>query len=190
MNAAANMLGTLGKLDAAIELTKKATLSDPLNVPLHRNLALYALAKGDWDEAERALNKVLEMSQQGGLTWCWLGYVAFAHGRYEQALDLMHKEVTEIFRLVGLAVVHHALDNFAEYRAALDELIEKHGKDSPYQIAEVHASCRDYADAIDWLERAYAERDPGLAYLRMDPFMRDIYGYPAWEEFLRKMNLV
>jgi hypothetical protein len=57
--------------------------------------------------------------------------------------------------------VHHALDNFAEYAAALHELIEKHGKDSPYQVAEVHASCRDYADAIEWLERAYGERDPG-----------------------------
>jgi TolB-like protein/class 3 adenylate cyclase/Flp pilus assembly protein TadD len=189
MNAAANMLGTLGKLGEAIELTRKATASDPLNVPLHRNLALYALAAGDWDEAERALTKVLDMSQQGGLTWCWLGYVAFAHGRYEQALELMQKEVTEIFRLVGLAVVHHALDNFNEYEAALHELIEKHGKDSPYQVAEVHASCHDYADAVEWLERAYAERDPGLAYLRMDPFMRDMYGHPRWEQFLVKMQL-
>ena len=190
MNAAANMLGTLGKLDAAIEITRKATQSDPLNVPLHRNLALYALAAGEWDQAEHALRKVLDMSQQGGLTWCWLGYAAFAHGRYEEALELMHKEVTEIFRLVGLAVVHHALDNYVEYEAALHELIEKHGKDSPYQVAEVHASCRDYADAIEWLERAYAERDPGLAYLLMDPFMRDMHAYPRWQQFLRKMQLL
>jgi len=190
MNSAANMLGTLGKLSQAIELTKKATQSDPLNVPLLRNLALYALAAGEWDEAERALAKALEMSPQAGLTYCWLGYLAFAHGRYEEALDLMHKEVTEIFRVMGLAVVHHALENYGEYEKELAELIEKHGQDSPYQVAEVHAACRDFGKALEWLERAYAERDPGLAYLLMDPFMRDMFDDERWVPFLQKMKLV
>jgi TolB-like protein/class 3 adenylate cyclase/Flp pilus assembly protein TadD len=190
MNSAANMLGTLGKLDAAIELTRKATQSDPLNVPLHRNLALYALAFGDWDEAERALERVLEMSPQAGLTHCWLGYLSFAHGRYEHALNLMHKEVTEIFRLLGIAVVNHALENYHEYEVALNELIEKHGQDSPYQVAEVHAACGDFGKALEWLERAYAERDPGLAYLLMDPFMRHMRDDERWVPFLQKMKLV
>ena len=52
----------------------------------------------------------------------------------------MHYEVTEIFRLLGLAVAHNAVGNWAESDAALPELIDKHGKDSPYQVAEVYAA--------------------------------------------------
>ena len=189
MNAAANLLGTLGRLDAAIELSHKAMVLDPLNVPVHRNLALYCLAAGELGEAEAVLKKVLEMSPQGGLTYCWLGYLALAHDRPEEALDLMHREVTEIFRLVGLAIAHDALGHWAESAAALGELIDKHGTDSPYQVAEVYAACGDADKAFAWIDRAIAERDPGVSYLRMDPFLRALRDEPRWQPLLQKLGL-
>jgi tetratricopeptide (TPR) repeat protein len=189
MNAAANLLGTLGRLDEAMVLSRKATELDPLNVPVHRNLALYCLAAKELEEAAAVLRKVLEMSPQGGLTYCWLGVLALAHERPEEALDLMHREVTEIFRLVGLAVAHHALGNWAESEAALDELIRKHGKDSPYQVAEVYGACGEADKAFEWFERTYAARDPGLSYLRMDPFLRKIRDDPRWQPLLEKMGV-
>jgi tetratricopeptide (TPR) repeat protein len=188
MNAAANLFGSLGRLNAAIELARKATQLDPLNIPVHRNLALFCLGAGELQEAEIVLKKVLQMGPQGGLTYCWLGVLALAYGRPEEALELMHKEVTEIFRLVGLAVAHHAIGNWSESDAALSELIEKHGEDSPYQIAEVYAACGDPDKAFEWLERTYAARDPGLSYLQMDPFLRDTRDDPRWRPFLEKMG--
>jgi TolB-like protein/class 3 adenylate cyclase/tetratricopeptide (TPR) repeat protein len=190
MNAAANLLGTLGKLDEAIELSHKAMALDPLNVPVHRNLALYCLAAGKLQEAESVLNKVLEMSPHGGLTYCWLGCLALAHGRHEEALELMHREVTEIFRLMGLAIAHQALGNWPESAAALEELIQKHGKDSPYQVADAYAACGDADTAFEWIERAIVERDPGISYLRMDPFLHEIRDDARWELLLRKMKLL
>jgi TolB-like protein/class 3 adenylate cyclase/Flp pilus assembly protein TadD len=189
MNATANLFGSLGRLDAAIELARKATQLDPLNIPVHRNLALFCLGAGELEEAGVVLKKILQMGPPGGLTYCWLGVLALAYGRPEEALEMMHKEVTEIFRLVGLAVAHHAVGNWAESDAALSELIAKHGEDSPYQVAEVYAACGDADKAFDWLERTYAARDPGLSYLQMDPFMHGARDHPRWRPFLQKMGL-
>ncbi len=189
MNGAANLLATLGRLDKAIEISHKAMLLDPLNVPLHRNHALYCLGAGELEEAEAVLHKVLQMSPQGGLTYCWLGLLALAQDRPEDAVELMYKEITEIFRLLGLAVAHHAIGNWAESDAALRQLIDKFGADSPYQVADVYAACGDADTAFEWFERAYAARDPGLSYLRTDPFLHKIHDDPRWQPLLVKMGV-
>jgi len=189
MNAVANIYGSIGQLDAAIDLARKATQLDPLNIPVHRNLVLFCLAAGELEEAEVVLNKLLQMGPQTALVNCWLGLVALAHGRSEEALELMHREVTDIFRLAGLAVAHHSLGNWGEYEAALAELIEKFGKDSPYQIAEVYGACGNPDKAFEWLDRAYTDRDPGLSYLRMDPFLREMREEPRWQPLLQKLGL-
>ncbi len=189
MNGAANLLGTLGRLDKAIEISHKAMLLDPLNVPLHRNHALYCLGAGELQEAEAVLHKVLQMSPQGGLTYCWLGVLALAQDRPEDAVEVMHKEVTEIFRLLGLAVAHNAIGNWAESDARSVQLIDKFGADSPYQVAEAYAATGDADKAFEWFERTYAARDPGLSYLRTDPFLLGIRDDPRWQPLLVKMGV-
>ena len=188
MNGAANLLNARppgqGNRDS-----HKAMLLDPLNVPLHRNHALYCLGAGELQEAEAVLHKVLQMSPQGGLTYCWLGVLALAQDRPEDAVELMHKEVTEIFRLLGLAVAHNAIGNWAESDVALRQLIDKFGADSPYQVAEAYAATGDADKAFEWFERTYAARDPGLSYLRTDPFLLGIRDDPRWQPLLVKMGV-
>ena len=189
MNAAADMLAALGRLDEAIALSRRATTLDPLNIPLHRNLAMYHLAAGQLEDAESVLNQVLQMGAAGALTYCWLGVLALARGRRHEALTLMAKEVSDIFRRVGLAVVHNTLGQLTESDAELVSLIDSHAKDSPYQIAEVYGATGDLDKTFEWLERAYTERDPGLSYLRVDPFLLGIHDDGRWLPLLEKMGL-
>jgi len=189
MNAAADMLAALGRLDEAIELSRRATKLDPLNIPLHRNLAMYCIAAGQLDEAERVLRQVLQMGAAGLLTYTWLGVLALAKGKPQEALALMSKEVSDIFRRVGLAVVHNTLGQLTESDTELMSLIDEHGKDSPYQIAEVYGATGDLDKTFEWLETAYTERDPGLSYLRVDPFLLGVHHDPRWQPLLVKMGL-
>lgn len=49
---------------------------------------------------------------------------------------------------------------------------------------------RDEADAaFEWLERAYAQRDSGLAWLRTSLYFRSLHDDPRWGGFLKKMGL-
>ena len=60
---------------------------------------------------------------------------------------------------------------------------------SAYQIAEVHAARNAADDAFAWLERAYAQRDGGLADVKVSPRLRSLHGDPRWGAFLKKMGL-
>ena len=40
-----------------------------------------------------------------------------------------------------------------------------------------------------WLDRAYENREPETIYIRTDEALRNLYGDPRWQAFLRKMNL-
>jgi hypothetical protein len=44
--------------------------------------------------------------------------------------------------------------------------------------------------AFEWLETAYVERDTGLSYPQVDPFLLDIHNDPRWQPLLVKMGLV
>ena len=43
--------------------------------------------------------------------------------------------------------------------------------------------------AFEWLERAYVQRDAGVAWTKVDPFLRSLHADPRWAAFLRKMGL-
>ena len=189
MNGAATLAGNLGRFEDATALLRRASVLDPLNVAVHRNLGLYSLASGALAEAETALKETLQISPQGGLSCCWLSLVYLAQGRTEEALAMVQREVNEIFHLLGLSVVQHALGNPAESTLALQQLIDQHGDDAAYQVAGVHAYRGDPERAFEWLEKTYAQRDPGLIYMKMDPLLQSLHSDPRWRPFLEKMRL-
>lgn len=41
---------------------------------------------------------------------------------------------------------------------------------------------------FEWLERAYARRDPGLVGLKVSPHLRSLHGDPRWAAFMNKMG--
>ena len=190
INAAATLVGNLGNLDEAIGLFRRAVQLDPLNVSFNRNLGLYSLAAGLLDEAETALNRTLQISPQGGMTHCWRSLLRIAQGRLDEALADAKNESSEIFRLVATAVVQFALNDRVASDAALTELIETQGADSPYQVAEVFAARDDADKAFEWLDRTYLDRDPGLSYMKMDPFLRPLRDDPRWRLLLDRMQMV
>jgi len=43
--------------------------------------------------------------------------------------------------------------------------------------------------AFEWLERAYAQRDSGLAEMKGDPLLKSLERDPRYAAFLKKMRL-
>jgi tetratricopeptide (TPR) repeat protein len=189
VRGAASLAANLGRLNQAVELSQRAVELDPLLVSSHRNLGLYSYFAGRLDLARSALEKALELNPELSVAHTLLGRVYLAWSRPEQALEQFQSEPHPAFRLFGLALAHHALGQEQEAQAALDELIETWGAQTAYQIAEIHAFQGDPDQAFEWLERAYAERDPGTAETKVDPLLIGLQDDPRWPAFLRKMRL-
>jgi len=86
-------------------------------------------------------------------------------------------------------IAYYALGREKESDAALSELIAKYHADSAYQIAEVYAFRNQSDEAFEWLDRAYAQRDGGLIFTKVDPLLKSLHNHPRFAAFLKNLNL-
>ena len=149
----------------------------------------HAYYAGRWDEAEAAFRKALELNPQFPGAHSLLGRIYLAQSKPEEALAEMQKEPEPLWREYGLALAYHAAGKKKEADAALAEFIEKYQNEAAFQIAEIYAYRGETDKAFEWLERAYKQRDGGLAEMKGDPLLRSLHGDPRWPAFLKKMKL-
>ncbi len=188
-----NVAGTLamnqGRLEEAIRLYRQALEQDPLGPAPYGNLANALHMAGRFAEAEAASRKALELAPQCASAHAKLALNLLAQGRGEEALAEAMQEKEEWARLWALAIIQHAAGRPAESEAALQALIAKYAAAAAYQVALVYAARGETDRAFDWLERAYDQRDPGLADMKPDRGFRSSHADPRWDVFLRKMGL-
>ena len=75
----------------------------------------------------------------------------------------------------------------AESDCALRRL-KKNADDAAFQIASVHAFRGETDAAFAWLQRACAQRDSGLSFMKLEPHLRSLHSDPRWGAFLKKMG--
>jgi TolB-like protein/DNA-binding winged helix-turn-helix (wHTH) protein len=176
-----------GRLDEAIALTDEASTLDPLRTSAYLGDLLYVA--GRYDEARTALDKAVTANPKIEGLHARLAVILLSQGRPQDALTEIHLEPGEWERLTAEALVYHALKRTAESDKALAILIARHREDAPYQIAEVYAYRGENDHAIEWLERAYRQRDPGLNQLKLDPLLRNLFSDERYLDLLKRMGL-
>jgi len=68
------------------------------------------------------------------------------------------------------------------------DLRQAGGNVDPLRMAVTWASIGDASQALDWLERAYAERNPGLIYLRTDPAFESLRSNSRYARVVMQMK--
>ena len=110
-------------------------------------------------------------------------------GQFGEALEAMQSEPNEDYRLGGLAMVYWAMKNRTESDAALKSLQEKFAASDPYGIAQVHAYRAESDAALQWLELADRQHDPGMLLVKADPLLHNLHSDPRFQTLLRRMGL-
>jgi len=185
---AANMARSLGRLDQAIALAEYTAARDPVLPVGHLNLGLYYLYAGRPDEAIASFRTTLTLSPGNIGAQHFIGTALLLKGEPKSALAAMQKEASEVWRLIGLVMAHHALDQTAASDAALAELIEKYEQEAAYNIAYVLAFRGEADRAFDWLNKAVAFNDTGLATIANEPLFANIQFDPRWLPFLESIG--
>jgi eukaryotic-like serine/threonine-protein kinase len=189
VRSAGGLAATLGRLDEALALHRRAVELDPLSAAARMNLGTYAYYSGQFDEAIAAFEKSLELSPAIPAVHHTLARVYLAEGRPQQALAETQREPDPEWRLFTQVLVYHKLGRTKDADAALGEFIAKYSQDSAYQIASAYAFRGENEKALEWLEKAYARRDPGLSDVKVDPLLHDVRSDARYRSLLKKMRL-
>ena len=118
----------------------------------------------------------------------WLAWVYLDQGNYQRALELGAAEPVIFSRLVNLAVAHNALGNHEEALAAQQTLLEEYGDLASFQQAIIFASWGDYDKSVEYLERGFEVRDPGMGLVNT-PLFHVLNDHPGYQAVLAKMGL-
>jgi hypothetical protein len=111
-------------------------------------------------------------------------------GRSQDALPETELARGDPFRAFLYPIVYHALGRKKESDAALSELVTKYHASGAYQIAHVYAFRNQSDEAFEWLDRAYAQRDSGLIFTKVDPLLKSLHNDPRYAALLKKLNLL
>ena len=179
----------LGNLDLAIKLYEQAVALDPLRTNSYSGLAYLLYVGGRYDEARLALQKALDLNPEAPLVHLTLNRILIAERKPQQALAEIEKEPNEWGKFTGQALAYHALGREQDSNAALNALIAKYESGAAYQIAQVYAYRGESDKSLEWLERAYQKRDPGLTEINSDPVFKNIRRDARYIELLKKMRL-
>lgn len=184
-----NLFWVLGDLYQSIKLREQIVALDPLRVDSFLDLTYLLYLAGRYQEAYEALQKGLDLNPQTAFAHFHMALIFLGEGMPQQALAVSEKEQSDWAKLTAQAMANHALGREQDSNAALTQLIAAHQTDSAFQIAEVYGFCGESDKAFQWLQRAYEQRDPGLAVIKTDPLLRGLHHDERYAELLKKMRL-
>ena len=147
------------------------------------------LASRDLESAATAFRLALDLSPNVGPANAFLGITRLLQGHVAEALPLAQAERHDVFRTLALTMTLRALGRQTEADAALRTLESEFGWTAAYQVAEAYADRKDIDRAFEWLEKAYAQRDPGVVYTGIDMLLDPLHGDPRWRPFVQRLGL-
>jgi serine/threonine-protein kinase len=185
----ADFISTLDRQEQAISLTREAQTRDPLNPGAFAQEGGAQSSAGRFAEAEMAYRKALALAPSRRLVRAFLAVTLNELGKADEGLALLRQLPPHyLFRSVGEAIIYGRQGNRTESDAALKRAQATNGDAAHYQYADIHAQRGEADEAFASLERAWSFRDPGLAIMKRDPYLRPIRSDSRFVTFLKRMN--
>jgi len=191
----AQFLSGMGRHDEAIGEAERALEFDPLSLIIHTAVGDVLFFARRYERAAGYYRRCLEMDSAFGPGHTDLARTLEQLGRHDEALAEFLAAVPRTEGRPepssGLAIQLMRAGRKDEAHAMIGELLARSSRQfvSPYGIASFYAVAGDNARALDWLERAYAERDGTLVWIKVHPRLDGLRGEHRFRELLSKMNL-
>lgn len=189
LNTCSRLAIALGRLDDARRQLLIAVARDPLNDYVIYNLALTYYLAGQLAEAEKTTRRLFDVSPNFPWTRVLLGQTLLLEGRIDEAVSVLQEEPNRGSRLASLPLILRAAGRQEEAERALRDQIEYWKDKSASFIALSYADRGNYDLALQWLERAYEQRDPSLFEVIADPLFGDMRQDPGFKAFRRRLSL-
>ena len=178
-----------GRFDEALQLNRRAVDLDPLNAGSWEALAETEFYMGHLDQSAADSKKALEVNPDHWSSPIDLSRTYLLQGRPQDALAEIEHVQNGTYRAWLYALTYYALGRKKESDAALSELITKYHASNAFEIATIYGFRNQTDEAFEWLDRAYAQRDPSLMSTKVEPLLNSLHNDPRFAALLKKLNL-
>jgi TolB-like protein/Flp pilus assembly protein TadD len=185
-----SVLECIGDHDRAIAEHKRALELDPLSLAINVDLGYSYYMAGRYPEGIAQVRKALELDPNAYFAHYNLGWILEASGDLSGAIAEYAKSVSLDSDPFALAMLGHAEALNGNRDAAL-KILKQLGT-SPryvpdYSVALVYLGLGDQDQAMNWLEKAFAEGQPDLNTIRFDPLLKPLHGNPRFDALAEKI---
>jgi len=167
-----------------------------LSLLMNQTAGMVLCLARQYDRAMEELRKVIEMDANYAAAHGTLGLVYARKGMCEQAID----EFATVASLAGghpavatsvkaLTAYTYAVCNRTDKARALVNEISAEPTASAYLLATIYASLGEHDRALDWLDRAYADRDVQVVALKVDPALDPLRPTTRFQELVARIGL-
>ena len=189
-----------GRFDEASSLNKKSLKLDPLSPLINMNIGWNYFSTGNLDEASSLADKLIEMEPEFYGAYWLKGAIDLSEGDFAAAVEQLTKAVSRGGHQIVLADLASACSLAGkddEAARILDQLLAKRREYVPaICLARIYSRIGEHEKAIEWLERAFEERNGEMVFLKGEiegaaegDALRTLANDPRLVTLLRKMKL-
>ncbi len=190
----AHFLSNLGRHEQALTVIKLARDLDPLNFTINAVEGQILFFAGKADEALERLNDTIDLNPNFWLTHLFISRVYSQKGMHTEAIEAATKaKETSDGNAEAVALIGYELARSGEQkkaRAVLEELrqMSKTRYVPPYNFALVFNGLGEREKALDYLEKAFAEKNALMVFLKVEPKWNNLRSEACFIDLMRRMN--
>jgi tetratricopeptide (TPR) repeat protein len=186
----ASYLSLIGRHAEAIAESKRARELDPLSPVINRDLGRAYYYARQYDRAIEQYHKTLDIDRSAAGAELFLARALVQKGLYEEALVALRQIMwVTVEPRSTMAYAYAVSGQRAQATRVLADLLELARREyvPRYHIAIIYAGLNDRDQALDWLEKAYEERDQWLCQLKVEPMLDGLRSEPRFQALLNRI---
>lgn len=190
-----NQLRHLGRKEESIAEARRALELDPLSPMTNEGLADAYLSARQYDLAVEQYQKTLDLHPHQAASQHALAWAYVYKGMYGKGIEEMRKSAAlyreDLNLSPDLAYIYAVSGRSPEAQRILGRLlrISKQAPVAPGLVALIYVGLGNREEAFSWLERAYQQRSPMMAWLKVDPRFDSLRSDPRFQDLMRRVGL-
>jgi TolB-like protein/DNA-binding winged helix-turn-helix (wHTH) protein/Tfp pilus assembly protein PilF len=188
------LLSRAGRHEEAVAEIRRASELDPLSPNMMSSLGQTLLFARRYDEAQQALLKAVELDPNHFTTHALLADTYAAKGMLEDSLAELKKAASvspgDPWVRADLGYVYAKLGRKSDAEKVLKELrAESQNRYvSGFMVSRVCIGLGKNEEALQWLERAYQQKDYQLSWIGVDPVFDPLRSDPRFADLVRRAD--
>jgi len=190
----ATLLSALGRYDEALAEATRAQELDPVFLSSQQGVGIALFIARRYDEAIEQFNKAVAMDPNFPI-YIWLALTYIEKGMVQEALAAADKYAALTGSGMAVAIQGYIYAR-AGRRSAAQKIAKQliaHSKQRfvpATMIAQIYSGLGETDLALEWLEKAYEQRDPQMFRIKIIPSIDPLRSHPRFTAILKKMGLV